>query len=103
MELVMLAKTVKITVETDTVMLVRQARTVRAWCPLCQAPVEAITLDEAHFPGGDLTVHMREWLETGKLHLWQLPGGPAQICLTSLLLCFELDGLSKIQIVKEST
>lgn len=103
MERVMLVKTARITIETDTVMVVRQARTARAWCPLCQAQVDAITLDDADFPGRDGIVHMREWLKTGSLHLWQRPDGPAQICLASLLRCFELDGLSKIQIAKEST
>lgn len=97
----MLAQTVRITVETDTVMLVRQARTCQAWCPLCQAQVDAIVVNDAHFPDRS-TSHIREWLRTGKLHRWGPSEGRAHICLVSLLRCFELDGPSKIQVSKES-
>ncbi len=32
---------------------------------------------------------LSELLAAGKLHLWNPDGGPARICLTSLLRCFE--------------
>jgi hypothetical protein len=101
-EQVRVVKTARITIETDTVMVVRQARTARVWCPLCQVQVDAITLEESNFHELSSAAHRREWLRTGYLHLLQPSDGPAQICLVSLLRCFELYGFPRIQIAKES-
>jgi len=100
---VMLVKTARITVETDTVMIVRQARTAPGWCPICRAEVDVITLDSASIAEPGCAEQLQDWLNTGKLHFWQPPNGPAQICLPSLLHCFELDGLPKMRIAKETT
>jgi len=37
-------KTTRITVERDTIMVVRRARIELAWCPVCRTEVEVITL-----------------------------------------------------------
>jgi hypothetical protein len=101
-EQVRVLQTARITIETDTIMVVRQARTARVWCPLCQVQVDAITPEESNFPEPSSAAHMREWLKTGNLHVLQTSDGPAQVCLVSLLRCFELDGFPKVQIAKES-
>jgi hypothetical protein len=44
---VMLVKTARITVETDTVMIVRQARTAPGWCPVCRAEMDVIIAGRA--------------------------------------------------------
>jgi hypothetical protein len=100
---VMVAKTARITVETDTVIIVRQARTAPGWCPVCRAEVDVITLDSASVAEPGSGARLQDWLNTGKLHFWQSPNGPAQICLPSLLHCFELDGLPRMRIAKETT
>ena len=84
-----MVKTTKITVETEGLTIVRKARTLLAWCPDCQAEVEMILLD-GHATAGDLSASQLEgWLATDRLHVWRPAIGPAQICLTSLLRCFE--------------
>lgn len=103
MERVMVVKRARITVETDTIVVVRQARTKRAWCPWCQAVVDAITLDGANLPETCAAAQIQEWLNTRELHLWQQPEGPLQICLGSLLRCFEQELLPKSQNAKETT
>ena len=100
---VMLVKTARITVETDTVMILRQARTAPGWCPVCRGWADVITLDNASIADPGSEAQLQNWFSTGKLHFWQPPNGPAQICLPSLLHCFELDGLPKMRIAKETT
>lgn len=76
----MALRTTKITIETEGLFIVRQARTVVTWCPGCGAEVEAMLLDEdtpaAQLLGG---------LPASTMHIWSPPGGPARVCLPSLL------------------
>ena len=98
-----MVRTVRITVETDTVMVVRHATTAPAWCPGCQSEVDAISLESDGLAGLGAMPQIQEWLDTGKLHHWQSPGGPTHICLSSLLSCFEQLGTPRMQIAKEAT
>jgi hypothetical protein len=82
-------KTTRITVETETLMIVRQAKTTHGWCPVCRADVNVITLDDNARTDPGATALVRECLAANKLHSWQPAAGPVQICLTSLLRCFE--------------
>jgi len=83
------AKTTRITIETESLLVVHRAKTIVAWCPVCCVDVDAITL-EGNGLGEDLpSTLLAEWLATGKLHSWSPEGCPAQICLASLLQCFE--------------
>jgi len=82
-------KVTKITVETETLMIVRHAKATRGWCPDCCAGVGVITLDDSAIPDPSTLARIQEWLVAGKLHFRQPATGPVQICLTSLLRCFE--------------
>lgn len=103
MERVTVVKTARITVETDTVMIVRRATACRGWCPVCRAEADVVTLGQDSAADLGATVQTEEWVRTGKLHVWRQPDGPTQICLVSLLRCFERDGVRKFQIAKEAT
>jgi hypothetical protein len=74
----MAVKTTKITIETEGLLVVRQALTVVTWCPGCKAEVEValLTEDSAQLLGG---------LHSGTLHMWSSPEGQTRICLPSLL------------------
>jgi hypothetical protein len=89
----MAVRRTKITIETEGLLVVRQARTVRSWCPDCQAEVEVLLLgediSEAQLLGG---------LPTGALHIWGPPEGSTQICLPSLLRCSKSNDIQQIQI-----
>ena len=76
----MAVRTTRITIETEGLLVARQARTVVAWCPGCQAEVEVMLLDE-----DDPAAQLLAGLPTGTVHLWVPPEGSAQICLPSLL------------------
>ena len=74
----MAMRTTKITIETEALLVVRQARTVVSWCPGCQAEVEVVLL-------GEDTAQLLSGLPTGALHIWRPPEGPVLICLRSLM------------------
>ena len=90
-------RTTRITMETETVTVVRDPGTATARCPACGTEVQVLTLDDH-----SLTGQVQEWLIAGKLHLWQPPGGPPLTCLPSLLSCFAQERIPKSQIAKES-
>jgi hypothetical protein len=89
-------KTTRITIETDSLLVVYRGRTFVAGCPVCCADVEAMTL-EGNSLGEEIPCTLlRDWLATGKLHFWSPDGGPAQICLPSLLQCFESEDARRL-------
>jgi len=83
----MVLRSIRVTVETDTLMLVRRAKAVTAWCPSCGAHVDAITLTTDSFEEPASAAQMQQWLAAGKLHLWRSNEGAVQVCVTSLLQC----------------
>lgn len=74
-----ITRTTKITIETEGMLVLRQGRTVVAWCPECQAEVEVMLLDDASL------LQLLSGLRGGLLHVCRQPGSPTQICLPSLL------------------
>jgi tRNA nucleotidyltransferase/poly(A) polymerase len=82
-------RTTRITVETETLLVIRRAKAALAWCVDCGAEVNVITIENHNLAESITVAQIREWRNTGKLHLWQAPHGSAQICVTSLLQCFE--------------
>jgi hypothetical protein len=82
-------RSTKITVETETLLIVRRARVDLAWCPDCRANVETFTLDAYSVAEPATAAQVREWLATGKLHSWKADDGLARICVRSLMCCLE--------------
>lgn len=101
MERVTVVKTARITIETDTVIVVRRASAAPALCPVCKAHVDAITFDGSGPAEPAAAAQVQEWLNSDMVHVWQQPNGLIRICLASLLRCFELDGVPKFRIAKE--
>jgi hypothetical protein len=83
------ARTTRITVETETLVVIRRAKAILAWCPGCLATAETITLDADSLADPATAEQLQAWLATGQLHHWHTPDG-AQICVRSLLRCFDL-------------
>jgi len=90
----MVVKTTKITIETESLVVVHRGKTIVTWCPVCCAEREAMTLEGDSLGEDFPSTLLRDLLAAGKLHLWNSDGGPDRICLISLLRCFEtLDAL----------
>jgi hypothetical protein len=90
-------KTTRITVETETLVIVRRANAILGWCPGCGAEVDVIAISDDSFKEPAAMAQIQDWLGTGKLHLWQPATGPAQICVTSLLQCFETEEVQRFR------
>lgn len=83
----MVLRTTRITVETDTLLIVRRARATVAWCPQCSARVDIITFDPDSLAEPATSAELERWINTGKLHLWHSSEGTVQVCVNSLLQC----------------
>ena len=92
----MTTKTTRITLETETLLVIRRAKPILAWCPDCRDEVDVITLDNDTLAEPITAAEFQEWLGSSKLHFWQTADGQDQICLPSLYRCFELETAQKI-------
>jgi hypothetical protein len=79
------AKKTKITIETDSLLILRNRNSRRAWCPLCAADGEMIALENAGVISNLEQSALEEWLNSGELHRSQAGDGSVLICLNSLL------------------
>jgi len=77
-------RTTRITVETDTFLVIRRAKTAVACCPDCCAEVDVITLTPDSIAEPSTSAQVGQWAATGRLHLWHTADGVVQICVTSL-------------------
>jgi hypothetical protein len=80
-----MAKQTKITIETDSMLILRGRNSNRAWCPRCAAEVDMITLDNVGVISNLDRAAVEEWLNSGELHRSKSANGSALICLNSLL------------------
>jgi len=90
------AKKTRITVETETLLVIRRAKAVLAWCPSCRADVDVITLGSDTLAEPVTAAQIQKWLATSNLHSWRTANGQTQICLTSLFRCFELEEVQRL-------
>jgi len=80
-----MAKQTKITIETDSLLILRSRNSRREWCPLCAADGEMIALENAGVISNLDRPALEEWLNSGNLHRSQAADGSVLICLNSLL------------------
>jgi len=80
-------KTTVITSETHEVLIVRSsaARATRMWCPVCAEELEMLKPDEAAVVADVNTRTIYAWIEAGRIHHAELPGGEVMICPCQLL------------------
>jgi hypothetical protein len=80
-----MAKRMTITIETNSLLIIRAGTARRAWCPECGAVAEMVTSPMTAVPP-DLSQHaVEKWLNSMNLHRGQAPDGGTLICLDSLL------------------
>jgi hypothetical protein len=80
-----MAKQTKITIESDSLLILRGRSSSRAWCPLCGTDAEMIALENVGVISNLDRTALQEWLNSGELHRSQTDGGSARVCLNSLL------------------
>jgi hypothetical protein len=80
-----LAKETRITIETDSLLIVRGRSSQRAWCASCAAEVESIAMEQTGVISNLDQAALEEWLNSEELHRLEIASGSAQICLNSLV------------------
>jgi hypothetical protein len=80
-----MAKQTKITIETDSLLILRGRIPVRAWCQQCGGETEMIPLEGVGVISNLLPLEVEAWIESEDLHRSQAPDGGRLICLNSLL------------------
>jgi len=91
-----MVKTTRITIETENLLVVHKGKTIVTRCPACCADVE-VMMHEGDSLGEDISSsYLTAWLAAGKLHLWRPAHGATQICLPSLLQCFEPESVPRL-------
>jgi hypothetical protein len=79
----------KITIETESLLVLRARNIRRAWCVACAAEGEVIALEEVGLLSNLERSALEQWLNSGSLHLSQTVDGSTRICLNSLLACLQ--------------
>ena len=80
-----MAKQTKITIETDSLLVIRGAVSLRGWCPECATEGEVIPFDGIGVISNLTPSEVQAWLESEAIHHSQTPEGTRLICLNSLL------------------
>jgi hypothetical protein len=74
-----------ITIETESLLILRGRNPRRAWCPRCAAEGEVIALEEVGIISNLDRSAFEEWVNSGELHRSETADGSTLICLNSLL------------------
>jgi len=80
-----MAKQTKITIETESLLILKGRASNRAWCPDCAAEREVIALEDIGVISNLERSALDEWLNSGNLHRPQAADGSTLICLNSLI------------------
>ncbi len=80
-----MAKQTTITIETDSLLILRGRSSIRAWCSRCAAEVEMIAMKDTGVISNLDQPALEEWLNSEELHRLQAADGSALTCLNSLL------------------
>ena len=80
-----MAKQTKITIETESLLILRGRTSLRAWCKQCGGETEVIPLEGVGVMSNLSAPDVEAWIESDDLHRSQAPDGGTLICLNSLL------------------
>jgi hypothetical protein len=80
-----MAKRTRMTIETDSLLVLRRRKSLWAWCPRCGAEVEMIPLNDVGVVSNLLPLEVQAWMESPDLHRIKTDGGTDLICLNSMI------------------
>jgi hypothetical protein len=80
-----MSKETKITIETDSLLILRGRSALRAWCPDCGSEVEMISLDGVGVISNLPPPEVEAWIQSDDLHHTTAADGSSLICLNSML------------------
>jgi len=80
-----MAKHTRITIETDSLLVLRGRRPLRAWCSQCGAECEMVALNALGVISNLPVPEVEAWLQSEDLHRTKSADGSCLICLNSML------------------
>lgn len=80
-----MAKQTKVTIETDSLLVLRGRGAWHAWCPQCAANAEMIPVDGLGVISNLSASEVEGWLDSELIHRSKATDGVWLICLNSLL------------------
>ena len=78
-------KSTKITIETESLLVLRGQGSKREWCSQCGAEGEMIALDELGVISNMPPAEVEAWIQSEELHHTRTADGAHLICLNSML------------------
>jgi hypothetical protein len=80
-----MGKRTKITIETDSLLVLRGRKSLQVWCPQCGAEAEMIPLNDVGVVSNLSPGDVQAWMEFPELHCTKTADGADLICLNSML------------------
>ena len=80
-----MSRETKITIESDSLLILRGRSSLRAWCPECASEVEMIPLDSVGVISNLAPPEVEAWIQSEALHHVMAADGASLICLNSML------------------
>jgi hypothetical protein len=80
-----MAKRTRISIETDSLLVLQGRKSMRAWCPQCGAEAEMIALNEVGVVSNLPSAEVQAWMESSDLHHIRTADAAVLICLNSML------------------
>ena len=80
-----MAKQTTITIEIESLLILRSRSSRAVWCPVCGIEAEMIALGDTSVMSKFDQTAFQQWLNSGNLHRAEAPDGSSLICLNSLL------------------
>jgi len=80
-----MARQTRITIETESLMVLKGGSSLRGWCSRCQAESELIPVETVGVISNLTAGAVETWIESEELHHSRSADGSPLICLKSLL------------------
>jgi hypothetical protein len=80
-----MTKQTKITIETESLLILRARMPIRAWCPMCGSEEEMIPLNEVGIVSNLTLAEVKCWMQAEDLHQVLADEGASLVCLKSML------------------
>ena len=80
-----MSKETKITIETESLLILRGRSSLRAWCPDCASEAEMIPLNGVGVISNLAATEVEAWIKSENLHHVMAADGALLVCLNSML------------------
>ena len=80
-----MAKRIRITMQTDSLLVLRGRQSRWSWCAQCGADAEMISLNDMGVVSNLTPAEVQTWMESAEMHSTKTAEGATLICLNSML------------------